>query len=103
MENIQLKVSTLQSACIALALIAAPAWGTTVLPVKEAEGSGANAVAMRHLSTDDSLRNLLTHPAFSGFAHLLLPWDGRANDETMTLREIGSVRYQRQQCAGQRL
>lgn len=86
-----MRVSIVQSACIALSLITAPAWGTTILPVKKAEGTGANAAAMRNLSTDDSLRNLLRHPAFSGFAHLLLPWDGRADDETMSLREIGSL------------
>jgi len=30
-------------------------------------------------------------PAFTGFARLLLPWDGLRYDEAMRLREIGSL------------
>jgi len=45
----------------------------------------------RHLNADDSIRDLLGHPAFAGFARLLLPWDGRRYDETMRLSEIGSL------------
>jgi acetyl esterase/lipase len=33
----------------------------------------------------------LKHPAFAGFAHLLLPWDDRGYDTTMPLRNIGSL------------
>jgi hypothetical protein len=39
----------------------------------------------RHLNADDSIRDLLAHPAFAGFARLLLPWDGRRYDEAMRL------------------
>ncbi len=28
-----------------------------------------------HLGVRSSLRELLNHPAFEGFGHLLLPWD----------------------------
>jgi acetyl esterase/lipase len=45
----------------------------------------------RHLNTDDSLRDLLGHPAFGSFARLLLPWDGRRYEENMRLRDIGSL------------
>ena len=45
----------------------------------------------RHLNADDSIRNLLGHPAFAGFARLLLPWDGRRYDEAMRLSDIGSL------------
>lgn len=45
----------------------------------------------RHLNADDSIRDLLGHPAFAGFARLLLPWDGRRYDETMRLSDIGSL------------
>lgn len=45
----------------------------------------------RHLNADDSIRNLLGHPAFAGFARLLLPWDGRRYDEEMRLNDIGSL------------
>jgi acetyl esterase/lipase len=43
------------------------------------------------LNPDDSIRNLLGHPAFAGFARLLLPWDGRRYDEAMRLSDIGSL------------
>lgn len=45
----------------------------------------------RHLNTDDSIRDLLGHPAFAGFARLLLPWDGRRYDQAMRLSDIGSL------------
>jgi acetyl esterase/lipase len=45
----------------------------------------------RHLNGTDSIGDLLGHPAFAGFARLLLPWDGRRYDEHMRLREISSL------------
>ncbi len=45
----------------------------------------------QHLNADDSMRDLLGHPAFAGFARLLLPWDGRRYDENMRLKDIGSL------------
>jgi acetyl esterase/lipase len=45
----------------------------------------------QHLSADDSVRDLLNHPALAGFAHLILPWDNRAYDEAMRLRDLGSI------------
>ena len=45
----------------------------------------------RHLTADDQLGDLLNHPAFAGFAGLLLPWDGRPYDEAMPLRDIRSL------------
>jgi acetyl esterase/lipase len=45
----------------------------------------------RHLNADDSIRDLLGHPAFAGFAGLLLPWDDRRYDPAMRLNEIGSL------------
>ena len=36
-------------------------------------------------------RRLLRHPAFAGFADLILPWDGRTYDERMPLTRIGSL------------
>jgi acetyl esterase/lipase len=44
-----------------------------------------------HLSADHTIRDLLAHPAFAGFGRLLLPWDGRAYDDAMRLRNIGSL------------
>jgi acetyl esterase/lipase len=43
-----------------------------------------------HLRLDDSLDDLLAHPAFAGFGHLLLPW-GRRPDQATPLRSIGSL------------
>lgn len=45
----------------------------------------------RHLRVDDTVADLLAHPAFAGFARLLLPWDDRHVDTAMRLREIGSL------------
>ena len=44
-----------------------------------------------HLDPKSALRDLLRHPAFAGFAYLLLPWDDRAYDEQMPLTRIGSL------------
>ena len=44
-----------------------------------------------HLRTGDSIRSILTHPAFKGFARLILPWDDRAYDEGLRLEAIGSL------------
>jgi acetyl esterase/lipase len=44
-----------------------------------------------HLGVESTIADLLRHPAFAGFAHLILPWDGRAYDERMTLTRIGSL------------
>jgi acetyl esterase/lipase len=48
-------------------------------------------VADKHLTADDRIRDLLAHPAFAGFGRLLLPWDDRAYDDAMQLRNIGSL------------
>ena len=44
-----------------------------------------------HLRVDDTVGDLLAHPAFAGFARRLLPWDGRPYDASMRLREIGEL------------
>jgi acetyl esterase/lipase len=62
-------------------------------------GIGADAERMKvaaqapavHLRADDTIGDLLEHPAFAGFGRLLLPWDDRRQDESMRLREIGSL------------
>ncbi|WP_429492738.1 alpha/beta hydrolase [Paraburkholderia sp. RAU6.4a] len=41
-----------------------------------------------HLRPDDCLGDLLKHPAFQGFSHRMLPWDGQTYDEAMPLRSI---------------
>ena len=44
-----------------------------------------------HLDVTSTLRDLLRHPAFAGFAHLILPWDDRGSDDQMPLTRIGSL------------
>jgi len=44
-----------------------------------------------HLRVDDSVDDILKHPAFAGFGRLLLPWPDRRYDKTMPLRNIGSL------------
>ena len=43
----------------------------------------------KHLTADDTILDLLDHPAFAGFGRLLLPWDDRPYDNSMRLRNIG--------------
>ena len=44
-----------------------------------------------HLTADDTILDLLNHPAFAGFGRLLLPWDDRGYDNSMRLRNVGSL------------
>ena len=48
-------------------------------------------VTTEHLRVDDTVGDLLDHPAFAGFARLLLPWDDRPYDRTMRLSNIASL------------
>ena len=43
------------------------------------------------LRVDNTVGDLLAHPAFAGFARLLLPWDDRRADTSMRLSRIGSL------------
>jgi acetyl esterase/lipase len=43
------------------------------------------------LTINDTLGDLLKHPAFDGFSRLLLPWDDRRYDEATPLSDIGSL------------
>lgn len=55
--------------------------------------TSASKVVMpaRLLTPDDTLDTLLSIPAFTGFASLILPWDGRDYDPSMPLRQIDSL------------
>jgi acetyl esterase/lipase len=50
-----------------------------------------STIRRTHLEARSTLRDLLRHPAFDGFAPLILPWDDRTYDEQMPLRRIGSL------------
>jgi len=43
------------------------------------------------LRVDDTVGDLLDHPAFAQFGRLLLPWDDRSVDRSLRLRDIGSL------------
>jgi acetyl esterase/lipase len=45
----------------------------------------------RHLLVDDRISDLLRHPAFAGFARLLLPGGSVTVDPDMRLRDVGSL------------
>jgi acetyl esterase/lipase len=45
----------------------------------------------RQFTLDDRLRDLLGHPAFAGFARLMLPWDDYDYDVAMKLRDVGAM------------
>jgi acetyl esterase/lipase len=44
-----------------------------------------------HLTTNHSIRDLVDHPAFKGFAELLLPWDDNATYYDTRLSNVGSL------------
>ena len=44
-----------------------------------------------HLTSADRIRDVVSHPAFGNFGSLILPWDNRASDEDMPLRDIGAL------------
>jgi acetyl esterase/lipase len=55
--------------------------------------SSTDVMAKRgnHLETRSTIREILDHPSFAGFSHLILPWDDRAYDENLQLTHIGSL------------
>lgn len=54
-------------------------------------GKSAATLPGRHLGTDDTIGDLLCHPALEGFAPLVLPWDDRATDPRMRLDRIAGL------------
>jgi acetyl esterase/lipase len=44
-----------------------------------------------HLRLDDSVNDMLEHPAFAGFGRLLSPWGDRRDDHALPLGSIGSL------------
>lgn len=45
----------------------------------------------RQLLPTSTVGDILHHPAFSGYARRILPWDDRSYDETMSLNGIGGL------------
>jgi len=51
-----------------------------------------NAIGMyAHITTNDSVRHIVNHPAFKGFGQYLLPWDNGKNDYDTLLNKVGSL------------
>jgi acetyl esterase/lipase len=92
-------VVALRSACMALALFSAASGleakaNAAALSERNPDGTmKAQARGHRggHLSIDASIRDLLSHDAFAGFGHLILPWDDRAYDGSMRLGNISAL------------
>ena len=70
-------------------------WGAVVASCGVGAGAENVKVASQmravHLRVDDTVGDLLEHPAFAGFGRLLLPRDDRRVETTMRLREIGAL------------
>jgi acetyl esterase/lipase len=80
--------------CLALPLLIATSDIAHSLPVRcdaEASRLRADDSGIRHLRAESTMGDLLRHPAFAGFARLLLPWDDRVYDEQIKLSAIGPL------------
>ncbi len=49
------------------------------------------ATKVDHLTLGDHIRDVVNHPAFGNFGHLILPWDNRAVDQNTPLGDLGSL------------
>ena len=52
----------------------------------EAEAETVKPMADVHLTPKDRIGDVLRHPAFQGYARMLLPWDDRATTRRYSLR-----------------
>jgi hypothetical protein len=94
-----MSVIALQSACLALSIVLGCAFAAATENENGQAGSEKREIAIEraggnktaHLTPDHTIRDVLNHPAFSGFARLLLPWDGRAYDEDLRFNNISSL------------
>jgi len=97
--NMKRSILARRSACVALALVlAASGLGATenAAARSERKTNGTMTEQARggrdgHVTSDASIRDLLNHSAFAGFGRLILPWDDRAYDESMRLRNISAL------------
>jgi acetyl esterase/lipase len=66
-----------------------PAAGRTESTMPQAEH--AESAERGLLSATSTVGDILRHPAFSGYADRVLPWDDRPYDQSMKLSEIGGL------------
>ena len=52
---------------------------------------GNIAVRYSHITTDESVRHMVNHPAFKGFGRYLLPRDNGTSDYDRPLNQVGSL------------
>lgn len=91
--------AVLRPACLAVSLLMAPPTVAANEGKAVSSPAGSKPIATgfetidrhEHLTPENSLSNLLNHPAFAGHARLVLPWDDRTYDERMLIRDIGSL------------
>jgi acetyl esterase/lipase len=57
----------------------------------QTKGTSVETVSGGHLGPQSTVGEILHHPAFVGFAPLMLPWDDRQYDETLPLTRIGTL------------
>jgi hypothetical protein len=86
----------LHCACVALSFGLAPlSVEATERDVVPSGGSStpekAGAPKLGYLSTESNIEDILEHPAFTGFGRLILPWDDRAYDANMRLRDVSAL------------
>lgn len=81
---------TLTTWVLSLAISAAGESPRAAAP-SQAKGTDVSAKHGGHLGTQSTIGDILRHPAFAGFGHLILPWDDRAYDEGLRLTQIGSL------------
>ena len=63
----------------------------TLMAAAIVSGVATSRAGYAHLRVDHTIGDLLAHPAFAGFARLLLPWDDRRADGSLRLRDIASL------------
>lgn len=72
-----------------LPLLFDPAAGRTETAMPQSERT--ENTERRQLSATSTVGDVLRHPAFSGYARHILPWDDRPYDEAMRLSDIGDL------------
>lgn len=83
-------MNSLKTALLAsLPLLFDPATGRTETATPPSERT--ESIERRELSATSTVGEILNHPAFSGFARHLLPWDDRPYDEAMRLNDIDGL------------
>lgn len=73
----------------AASLCLGASWTLLTTPSTAAEPT--KAAMDRHLTVNDSTRDILHHPAFTGFAELIFPNPGAARGQDTPLAQVGSL------------